>query len=342
MRKNLTIYLLLTIVLFFVSCTRSILEKPETSKKEVFETFWQFIDSKYSFFHLKNIDWDAAYNEFSPSIKEEMSEEAFFDTLSSMISILEDGHSGIDAPFNSFKYAGFFTKGPENYDERLILDHYSKGFSPSVGSLKYFTLWEDKILYVGYHSFEGNITDADIDYLVNKYSSCRGMIIDIRNNFGGNSNNVTTLLKRFFLEEKAFMKSRLKNGPGHNDFTEFETISYKPGNNHFMNPVCILTNRKVYSAASIFTLAMRELPNAVIVGDTTGGGLGLPIGKELPNGWFVHCAASHLYSMDDENFELGIPPDIQVDMKKEDRDKGVDTIIETAIDYIKNQYGVIF
>jgi C-terminal processing protease CtpA/Prc len=82
---------------------------------------------------------------------------------------------------------------------------------------------------------------------------------------------------------------------------------------------------------------MREIPDVTIVGDTTGGGLGLPIGTELPNEWQIHCAGSQLLSVSGENLELGIPPDIQVDMKKEDMDKGVDSIIEKAIDVIMGE-----
>jgi C-terminal processing protease CtpA/Prc len=142
------------------------------------------------------------------------------------------------------------------------------------------------------------------------------------------------LVKRFIHTDTHLFDSRLKNGPGHNDFTELTPTNLSPADSTYNGKVCVLTNRKVYSAASVFTLAMREVPGVTIVGDTTGGGLGLPVGIELPNEWQIHCAGSQLLSTTGENFELGIPPDIQVDMKKEDIDKGIDSIIEKAIEVI--------
>jgi hypothetical protein len=324
----------LFITLFFASCEKAILEKQSTDKKDVFEYFWKSIDTKYSFFELKNIDWDAAHDRFSKGITNDMSDEAFFDSLSAMVDLLQDGHSGIDSPFNSHKYVGFFTRGPENFDARLLLDNYAHGWGSVTGALNHISLCDGQVAYVYYGDFSNEITDEDIDYIINKYKGTKGMIIDVRNNFGGLASNIFMLTKRFIHEETHLFDSKLKNGTGHNDFTELTPTMLKPAANTYYGKVCVLTNRKVFSAASVFTLSMREVPGVTIVGDTTGGGLGLPIGTELPNEWQIHCAGTQLISVNGENLELGIPPDIQVDMKKEDMDKGVDSIIEKAIDVI--------
>ena len=43
-----------------------------------------------------------------------------------------------------------------------------------------------------------------------------------------------------------------------------------------------------------------------------------------------------MYDPDMNHLEFGIEPDIQVDMTSEDMQKGVDTIIETAREHLKN------
>jgi hypothetical protein len=326
--------ILIAILTLFSSCEKTILERSSTDKKAVFEFCWNSIDTKYSFFEYKNIDWDAVHSRFSKGISNDMTDEAFFDSLSVMIDLLKDGHSGIKASFNEHKYVGFFTRGPENFDGRLIVDNYAHGWGSVTGPLDHISLRDGQIAYIYYDSFDGMITDYDMDYLIEKYKNTKGMIIDVRNNFGGSASNIFMLAKRFIKVETHLFDSRLKNGPGHDDFTALTPTSISPSAITYNGKVCVLTNRKVFSAASVFTLAMREIPGVTIVGDTTGGGLGLPVGIELPNEWQIHCAGSQLLSTTGENFELGIPPDIQVDMKKEDIDRGVDSIIEKAIEVI--------
>ena len=322
------------IAILFSSCEKSVLDEPSKTKKDVFESFWTGIDERYSYFELKNIDWDAVHEQYSKVITEEMSDEAFFDTLSVLIDLLRDGHSGIKSPFNLHKNVGFYTRGPENVNERLIVDNYSKGWGMVKGSLHHFPLREGQVAYVYYGSFEEPVTDEDIDYIISKYKDTKGLIIDIRNNTGGAADNIFKLVKRFINTETYLFSSRFKNGPDHEDYTELNKTIVSPAQTTYKGKVCVLTNRKVYSAASIFTLAMREVPSVTIVGDTTGGGLGLPVGFELPNEWQVHCAGSQTFSVNGDNFELGVPPDVQIDMKKEDMDNGIDSIIEKAIEII--------
>ena len=78
------------------------------------------------------------------------------------------------------------------------------------------------------------------------------------------------------------------------------------------------------------------MPKAIIIGDKTGGGSGLPFSSELPNGWSVRFSASPMYDPNMKHLEFGIEPDIKVDMSSEDMSKGIDTIIETARIYLRN------
>ena len=79
---------------------------------------------------------------------------------------------------------------------------------------------------------------------------------------------------------------------------------------------------------------MRQMPKAVIIGDKTGGGSGLPFSSELPNGWSVRFSASPMFDPDMNHTEFGIEPDIKVNMESQDIQKGIDTIIETARQYL--------
>ena len=65
----------------------------------------------------------------------------------------------------------------------------------------------------------------------------------------------------------------------------------------------ILTDRGTFSSGSHFTLAMRKVPHAVIMGDTTGGGMGLPNGGQLPNGWTYRFSVTSTRDLDGSNFD---------------------------------------
>lgn len=335
--KKYIIYIITGIVLSSLySCSENILEEPSTSKKDIFEDCWKTIDERYSYFELKGINWNAAHTRFANNITEDMSDDAFFDSLSVMLDLLKDGHSGLKSNFNYHGDMNFFINRPENFNSRLILDHYIKNKSIQTGSITHAKIGVGNIAYLRYSSFEGNVTDQDMNYILEKNSDCIGIIIDIRNNFGGSIDNAFMIGRYFTGKSTKVFTSYMKSGPNHNQFSSGVNSYLNSSGVSYNKTVCILTNRKTYSAGSLFTLMMRELPNVTIVGDTTGGGLGLPVGKELGNGWQVSFAGSKTLSASGENFEMGIPPDVQVNMSKSDEDAGIDSIIEKAIDIILN------
>ncbi|MBN1769274.1 MAG: S41 family peptidase [Prolixibacteraceae bacterium] len=337
MRTFSSIIIFIIALLLFSSCEKTILEMPSKSNTHVFEAFWKGIDERYAYFELKNINWDSLHTHYGDIITNEMTDEALFDTLSVLIDLLHDGHSGIKSSFDMHKNTGFYMCGPENVSERLIVDNYSKGWGMQIGNLRHFALCNNDIAYIYYGNFSDLVSDYDIDYLVNKYKNTKGIIFDIRSNYGGSAENIFRLTKRFAQDKTHLYNNRFKNGPGHADFSDFTETCIEPAQTTYKGKVCVLTNRKVYSAASIFTLSMKQLPSVTIVGDTTGGGLGMPVGFELPNEWQVYCAGTQIISVDGENLELGVPPDVQVNMTDDDIANGIDTIIEKAIEIINEQ-----
>jgi C-terminal processing protease CtpA/Prc len=99
----------------------------------------------------------------------------------------------------------------------------------------------------------------------------------------------------------------------------------------------VLTNRQSYSSTNDFVGIMKAFSNVTLVGDRTGGGSGLPMSLELPNGWSVRFSSSPMYDADMQCNEFGIDPDVKVDITSEDYNRGVDTIIETARKLLNNE-----
>ncbi|MEL7248026.1 MAG: S41 family peptidase [Bacteroidota bacterium] len=99
-------------------------------------------------------------------------------------------------------------------------------------------------------------------------------------------------------------------------------------------PVVVLINRHSYSATNFFSAFMSNIPNVTLIGDRSGGGGGVPVSFELPNGWKFRISVTRTYLPDGFNIEEGIEPDIYQNTGPEDELKGVDAIIERAKTFI--------
>jgi C-terminal processing protease CtpA/Prc len=197
---------------------------------------------------------------------------------------------------------------------------------------------EDNIGYIYYGSFSSSIGESNLDEVLNELSICDGLILDIRNNGGGLLTLSDRIASRFTNEKVLTGYLSYKTGPGHNDFSKPEPLYVEPATDRvrWQKPVAVLTNRRAFSSANDFAGKMKQMPQAILIGDKTGGGSGLPFSSELPNGWSIRFSASPMFDPDMKHIEFGIEPDIKVNMSSEDMHKGLDTIIETARKYLKN------
>jgi C-terminal processing protease CtpA/Prc len=171
-----------------------------------------------------------------------------------------------------------------------------------------------------------------------RFAHTDGLIIDVRNNGGGITNNVNLLMGRFVKERIFIGRSYDKVGEGHDDFGEAYKIFIEPGRDdknkilpqYLDKPIVLLTNRSCYSACNTFVGFMSVLPNVTIIGDQTGGGGGLPTSFQLPNGWWYRFSSSFTALPGGFNIEHGVPVDIHQDMDPTNQANGKDDIFERA------------
>jgi C-terminal processing protease CtpA/Prc len=78
---------------------------------------------------------------------------------------------------------------------------------------------------------------------------------------------------------------------------------------------------------------MKQAPNVVVIGGITGGGGGMPLSQELPNGWMIRFSAVPMYDANMQHTEFGVMPDIEIHISPDDTD---DSILLTAIHELKN------
>ena len=330
MRRSL-LYLLALIPLFFNSCVDE--EKRPDTPSGNFEALWQIIDEHYCFFDYKQheygLDWDAVYHQYKVRVNEKMTETQLFEVLCDMLSELRDGHVNLSTSYDYGRYWKWQEAYPKNFSDSLSRIYMGTDYKIASG-LQYKVL-DDNIGYIRYESFQDPIGEGNLDDVLSYLALCRGLIIDIRNNGGGDLTNAEKLAARFVSEKTLVGYLQHKTGKGHNDFSDMEAQYLEPSSNiRWHKSVCVLTNRSVFSAANEFVSMMHALPHVKIVGDHTGGGSGMPMSSSLPNGWSVRYSACPMYDKDKQQTEFGIEPDYNVQLKDDDTAKGIDTIIEAA------------
>ncbi len=330
--KKYLVYLVLLVPLVSLSSCVDTDEQPNTPTGN-FEALWQIIDEHYCFFDYKQheygLDWNAVYNNYKVRVSNKMNSQQLFEVLTDMLSELRDGHVNLTSAMDYGRYWAWHEAYPQNFSDTLERRYMGTDYR-IAGGLRYRVL-DDNIGYIRYESFMNPVGEGNLDDCISYLMLCRGLIIDIRNNGGGELTTAERLAGRFIQEKTLVGYMQHKTGKGHNDFSDLEERWLEPSSNlRWHKGVCVLTNRSVFSAANDFAVIMHALPNVRIVGDHTGGGSGMPMSSSLPNGWSVRYSACPMYDRNKQQTEFGIDPDIKVDLTDEATSQGIDPIIETA------------
>lgn len=306
---------------------------PGDSPPEVAEAMWTAVDRYYSFFEVKGINWDSIGAEYLPRITNDTPPIQLFDVMAVMLSKLQDGHATLDSPDRHYEYDGWFQDYPPNYSPGFVDPYLGTTKRMTAGAAVVWGRVGGGVGYLRISTFESQEIGTGVDEaLASLGDSLSGLIIDVRSNGGGSDAQAEAAAGHFTRERVQYAYHRYKNGPGHDDFGPRIPDWLEPTGPHgYYGPVAILTNRGVYSAAEDFILAMRALPRVVTVGDTTGGGSGNPVARELPNGWVVHIPRWQLWGVDGTFFEgIGLAPDVPQQITEDDRLRARDSILERA------------
>lgn len=335
--KHLNILFLLIGLLSVTSCIRE--DVSGNTPEANFESLWKIIDEQYCFLEYKKqeygLDWDQVHDAYAKRITPSMGWEALFEVLSEMVAELRDGHVNLTSSLASSQYRQWFDSYPRNFSDSIQSIYLKKDYNQSSGLT--YQILENNIGYIYCSSFSNGIGDGNLDQTLNRLAICDGLIIDVRNNGGGNLTTAQKLAARFTNQKTLVGYMTHKTGKGHSDFSNPYPVYIEPSNGiRWQKRAVVLTNRRSFSATNDFVNSMKQFPLITIVGDKTGGGSGLPFTSEIPCGWSIRFSASPMLDPQMNQIEFGINPDVKVDMTSEDMQKGKDTMIEYACKLLKD------
>lgn len=326
------------ITLSLISCDKTLLGPEEdNSPLNNYDIFCKDVKEMYGPFCVKKLNWDSLTIEFRKDVEVQNSESALYDAIKSLMIHLNDNHVSLiptnpDYPFFQSGIVGrmgTFT----DFSLPVIEKNYLKEKVDFAQGLMYGKT-EDNYGYLylshvaaGIKSFEKFLDEA-FDFL----KETDGIIIDLRNNSGGNDNEAVYIVGRFTREKHSAYKFRLKNGPGENDFTPFYTYYIEPqGKTQYLKKIVVLTHRFTISAAETLTMGFKRLERTITIGDTTSGAFSDMITRELPNGWVYSISIGDWRDYRGISYEgIGYPPDIVIQNDAADIEPGFDKVFDRA------------
>ena len=204
---------------------------------------------------------------------------------------------------------------------------------------------DDNVAHLKVNDFQNDNYQKIFDSLFVKIVPSKALIIDLRNNSGGDSGQGFYILSHLITKTAYGAKAKtrqyiptLKAWEQPDMWMEFAPDVIKPidGEVKYLKPVVILTSAKTYSAGEDFLVAFDNAKRGIKIGQTTGGSTGQPIFFDLPKGGFARvCTKRDIYPDGKEFIGIGIKPEVEVfETVKSIRDKK-DIVLEKALEYLK-------
>jgi len=203
-----------------------------------------------------------------------------------------------------------------------------------------FRLLDGNIAYAALNTFGDRNIVAKFDSLFPFIEQSKALILDLRENSGGNSDNAYQILG--YLVDKPFKivqgKSRNYNAfnraMGKTQQWEDNPSVELPANPSkcYSKPLAVLMSSRTGSSAEDFCVVLRHLKRGILIGTPTAGSTGQPLFYGLPGGGTSVVCTIRTYTPDGEEFVgIGIEPDITVPQTVSDVQAGNDAALRTAL-----------
>jgi hypothetical protein len=176
-----------------------------------------------------------------------------------------------------------------------------------------------------------------LDDIINGVADTEALIIDVRNNPGGQDTLALEIAGRFTSQTQLAFSSKAR----YNDtfVNDFEVNVVPTGDSQYTKPIYLLTNNSIYSGGEVFTMTMADFEHVTVIGESTGGVLSDQNSITLPNGWTVLLSNEIRTDAQGNVYEaVGVPADHEaMYLLPEDVLEGKDTAIEKAFELIFGQ-----
>lgn len=211
-----------------------------------------------------------------------------------------------------------------------------------------FEILEDNVGYLRLDTFANSTVAKQFARIFPKILQTDALIIDLRENGGGNSGIGRDIMTYFSREP--FETTRwhtLQYRPAMRAWGRQPITRYSQGpqlygkqrETTYDNPIALLIGPRTFSAAEDMAAVFDQLDRGKMIGEPTGGSTGQPLMFDLPGGGRARVCTKHdLYADGTRFVGVGIQPDVVVHQTIEDLRKGVDTVLRVALEQLRAEH----
>ena len=210
-----------------------------------------------------------------------------------------------------------------------------------------FKVLDGNIGYLQISSFNNSDIREQFDNIFTEILKTKALIIDLRDNGGGNSGNGDYILSH--LSNDSIRKGEWDTPQYRPAFAswgmkvdnykgEGEYLHPAKGKPHYTKPIVTLINRGTFSCAEDFTSSLVWMKRGPIIGQPTGGSTGNGVQVELiPHSSSANICSKHDVGADGTEFVgIGIQPTIPVEETWESYfNSPIDNALQAALDWLK-------
>lgn len=195
--------------------------------------------------------------------------------------------------------------------------------------------------------FWGDDFQTVFDSIFPLLQNTKGLIVDVRKNDGGNSDNAVYVMSH--LSSKSFYTSNWSTPVYNAAFDSWgrdqewygepgELIEPDKSITPYQQPIAMLIGARTYSAGEDFCSYYQQADIGPMIGSLTAGSTGNPTGINLVKDvWGQVCTKRDVFFDGTEFVGIGVKPDIEVAFTAQDYLSGKDTVLEAAIVYLQKK-----
>jgi carboxyl-terminal processing protease len=342
--------------------------QPASKPEQSFETFWKEFDNHYALFEVKGISWKDMYTRYRSQVTAKTSDAELISIFKEMLDPLQDGHINIfqkdkrlykgESKNNIFRteFQGLEKEFWSTVTD-LLQNHrfpapeprgalVDGNFTKAVPAM--YVSRNTEIGYIRFTRFFNQLkgvmgSDKDeqedrtalsdlVDQTLREFETCKGLIIDLRDNGGGHSGYE---LAGKFIDRPALVnyKSTRLNGL----FSPLEEYHVNPASGiRFTKPLVVLTSDRTASAAEDFALALSRFSHVTLVGTRTRGMFSDIYSFVLPNKIEVSLSNQLYYDIGKTILEdKGVQPAIEIANTRLDLSSKTDRVLIKALEILK-------
>lgn len=211
-----------------------------------------------------------------------------------------------------------------------------------------FNMLPNQVAHLTLNGFHDKKIKEEFDAIYPQLREAKSLIIDIRNNGGGNSSIGWDIMAKLTNKNFSLVKWESRNYQatkrawGDSQSWYGDQYDYKINNpdttDYFHGPVIVLTSPYTFSAAEDFLAAFVQAKRGLIIGEPSGGSTGQPLFFRLPGGGSARICTKRDYLIDGTEWVgKGFTPDIYVAPTLRDVMAGKDTVLNKALEVLRKK-----